>query len=570
MRALSSVSNFYLSSVLWVASVVFVSLGQSAHVAPFSVIAAMLGYACFWSVLFRLTHRLKERFWVAVIWFAVIQAVQLSWLVSSEYMGPLIWVVYVCLIGVLGIQFGFLILLFPRKSLRDLSFLQCLAISGCWVLLEWMRLWFFTGFTWNPVGLSLADSSYAIQWASVVGVYGLSFWVIFVNILSLYGLGSSRRFVLWIFCVIFPYLFGLGQQNWVERNVSVEKELKVALVQTAILPEQKDFFLDRRESFIPFLDQWVRIWEELEGKSKVDLIVFPEAVVGAGADRPIYSAKMVKRVWENFFGFGASSNLPRLEAPFAVQKIEGSSLEWYVSNAYIVQAMANRFGAECIVGFETEEKRKHYNAAFHFLPQGHATQRYAKRVLVPIGEYIPLSGVSWISQFLLSQFGVADSFSVGEGVELYRALGDIPVGVSICLEETYSHLVRDLRVLGARLLVNVTNDVWFPRSKLPNQHFQHGRIRAAEHGVYVLRSCNTGITGAIDCCGRVIAVLPPSEDRIGVLTLSLGVRSFQTLYTWWGDQLILSCSVLFLLLYCVTRFLFLKVWIDRFSFRGRL
>jgi apolipoprotein N-acyltransferase len=522
MNGLSEKPKFYFNATLWVVGLVFVSLGQSACVASLSIGAAMLGYACFWKTLFSLTCGLKERFWIAALWFAAVQATQLSWLSSSEYMGPLIWVVYICLVGVLGIQFGCLIFLFPQRGLRDLSFVQCLAISGCWVLLEWTRLWFFTGFTWNPVGLSLADSSYAIQWASVVGVYGLSFWVIFVNVLGLYGLKSRRRFVLWAAFALFPYLFGLGQESWVSRNVSIEKELKVALVQTAILPEQKDFFIDQRDLFIPFLDQWVRIWKGLEGKSKIDLIVLPEAVVGAGANTPIYSAKMVKRVWENFFGIGSFSDLPRLEAPFAVQKLQGASLEWYVSNAYIAQAMANHFQSDVIAGFETEENKKHYNSALHFHPDRYRVQRYAKRVLVPVGEYIPLSGIPWISQFLLSQFGVADSFAVGEGVELYKAFGDVP-----------------------------------------------GRIRAAEHGVCVLRACNTGITGAIDCCGKVIEVLAPSEDKMDVLILSLPVRSFPTLYTWWGDRLILSCSVFFLLLYFVTRFLFLKVWIDRFSFRGR-
>jgi apolipoprotein N-acyltransferase len=126
--------------------------------------------------------------------------------------------------------------------------------------------------------------------------------------------------------------------------------------------------------------------------------------------------------------------------------------------------------------------------------------------------------------------------------------GPIPTGVSICLEETYSHLIRELRLNGARLFVNISNDVWFPRSRLPEHHFQHGRIRAAENGVCLLRSCNTGITGAVDCCGRVVEVLPSSEEKVSVLHLNLPLRCFNTLYTWWGDNAVLWVSVCFVLL----------------------
>ena len=211
-----------------------------------------------------------------------------------------------------------------------------------------------------------------------------------------------------------------------------------------------------------------------------------------------------------------------------------------VTNAYIAQAMANHYKADVISGFDDRDGDRKYNAAFHFRPMEQAPERYEKRILVPVGEYVPFPNIRWLALFLSEQFGIGDSFDAGTDAKVFTS--SLPIGVSICLEETYSSLIRDLRLKGARLFVNITNDVWFPRSRLPVQHFQHGRIRAAENGVYLLRACNTGVTGGIDCFGRAIATLAPSESERGVLYLTFPLKSFQTLYTWWGDGAILILS----------------------------
>jgi hypothetical protein len=51
----------------------------------------------------------------------------------------------------------------------------------------------------------------------------------------------------------------------------------------------------------------------------------------------------------------------------------------------------------------------------------------------------------------------------------------------------------------------------------------------------------------VDCCGQVVGVLPPSEGQAKVLYLSMPIRSFWTLYTWWGDPAILWICACFLI-----------------------
>lgn len=537
-------------------SLFLVGFGQSSWIPSLAIAAATLGYACFWHAMLENFTRFRDMFWLSVGWFVAVQAIQLSWFTSTEYMGPLILIVYSCLIFLIGLQFGCLAFFFKPMEKTKISLLNCFAMSGCWVILEWMRIFFFTGFTWNPVGLALADSSYAIQFASIFGVYGLSFWVIFTNAFGLYalyriipnafGIKLWKKGFAWCGIAALPYAFGFGQEIWVRNYVPLERNYSVALVQTAILPEQKDRFLEKKDAFIPPLSQWERIWQGLGSAGSLDLIVLPESAVAMGANIPFYPIEIVKNVWESYFGKRSLIHFPPLVPPFAEIGEYRGELVMKVTNAFIVQAMANYFRSSIIIGFDDEDWDRKYNAAFCFNPRNAKIERYEKRVLVPVGEYVPFSGIPWVADALSSQFGIGDSFDVGSEVKLFSA--SMPIGVSICLEETYSHLIRDLRLKGARLFVNISNDVWFPHSRLPEQHFQHGRMRSAENGICLLRACNTGVTGAVDCCGRVIRVLPLSEDKAEVLYLSLPLRSFQTLYTLWGDSAILGLSALFLLL----------------------
>ena len=121
------------------------------------------------------------------------------------------------------------------------------------------------------------------------------------------------------------------------------------------------------------------------------------------------------------------------------------------------------------------------------------------------------------------------------------------MSLSVCYEECFPHIMREGRQKGAQLFVNVTNDGWYPYSRLPEQHFIHGRMRAIENGVPLLRACNTGVTAGVDSLGRTIARFENSEGNFelekGALYIPLNLYSFSTLYTFWGDVLILILSL---------------------------
>jgi apolipoprotein N-acyltransferase len=113
------------------------------------------------------------------------------------------------------------------------------------------------------------------------------------------------------------------------------------------------------------------------------------------------------------------------------------------------------------------------------------------------------------------------------------------VGVSICYEAIFPHLVRRFTAAGADLLVNVTNDGWYGSTSAPYQHVAMARLRAVESGRSLVRAANTGISVIVDPRGRLIAASRLLERRAVVADVPLAAET--TPYARWGDVFGWSC-----------------------------
>ncbi|MEN9654909.1 MAG: hypothetical protein RL235_1021 [Chlamydiota bacterium] len=527
-------------------SALLVAFGLPTWCPYLGVMVSAFGFALFWRALLRC----DRRFWVATLWYAFVQAIQISWMLSTDYMGPAIIIVYLLLTFAIGLQFGLLSAWI--KPGGPIGIVQAFAMGGFWVAMEWMRTLPFNGFAWNPTGLALADTRWAVQFAAVVGMYGLSFWVIVSNVFALRAMQSMRKVTIaaWIAVVVTPYVIG-GVNHWFCcRLIEKAPSVHALLIQTAILPEQRDFVRAYKDQYILPIDQWRRIVDLLPAPGEsIDLIVLPEASLAGGAFSFVYSLDEVKELLQDIL------KLPTPKKPLAGwDKTRG---QWRVTNAYVAQAIADAYGAHVISGFHVVDKAGQYNAALHFSPGEKVPKRYAKRILVPMGEYTPFARVEGFSEWLQQSFHLGASFDVGIAPVLFHANGAVPLrmGISICVEETHSHLIHDLKKMGANLFVNVTNDVWFPASRLPEQHYHIARVRAVENGVSLVRACNTGVTGAVDPSGKTIATLAVSESQPQALSVSVPIVSHATLYTWWGDTAIFVLSAFWIGLYFLKRLL---------------
>jgi len=185
-----------------------------------------------------------------------------------------------------------------------------------------------------------------------------------------------------------------------------------------------------------------------------------------------------------------------------------------------------------------------YNSAVLVGSDGRSRATYRKMRLVPFGEYVPLRHLLFFVKHLVAQ--VSD-FSAGTDPVVFDADGR-RLSVSICYESVYPSISRAFVARGSELLAVITNDAWFDRSSAAYQHFDLGAMRAVEEGRYLVRSANTGISGAVDPYGRVLLTTPLFQPE--AVTVDVRLQSGRTLYSRLGDvvawlALVVTAAALF-------------------------
>ena len=329
-----------------------------------------------------------------------------------------------------------------------------LAFPALWVLGEWFRGWFLTGFPWFNVGYGLIDTWLA-GWAPVFGALALSGIAAFAGTwISLIGERKQHKSMISNGLIILTLLCAGGAYLKIKPwTYPTGKRLDVALVQ-ANLPllekwndkELKQILLNFKQSNESLLDQ--------------DLIIWPESALPT--------------LQSNISGF--------------LDDIDANLKQHHVG---LLTGIPSNTGAN-----------RYYNSV---LGLGRASGTYQKRRLVPFGEYVPLE------HRLRGAIGFFDlpmsAFSVGAAHQRPIRLGTVQIATAICYEITYADLLaRDAR--DANILLTVSNDTWFGKSIGPHQHFQIARMRALENAKPLLRVTNDGITAIISPRGKVLEQLP--------------------------------------------------------------
>ncbi|MDF2549777.1 MAG: lnt [Chlamydiales bacterium] len=500
---------------------------------------------------------------MGTVWFTTIQLLQLRWMASHPYL--YIYLVMIALAFLMGVQWGLLSVAFFKRQGKKAIGLSALSLASFWTLQEWLRLFFLSGFPFNPVGIALAEFCYSAQLASLGGIYFLSFVVIAINsALALIwqskdGL-KGRRLARMALLIIAPYLAGaliyhVQQANWQQKRSA---QSKVLLIQTAFPIEEEKTWNSMAEVISFALYEWEEIFKiaKSKPKEKVDLTVIPENAVLFQAYKPLFPLKAAEE--KIFKGHAIDPSLyPPLEEPFAVQYLLDGELVHFVSHAFLAQTLANSLNSFLIVGLEecvdpvgAHGKKSYYSAALLFKPFDNSLERresYHKQVLVPMGEYIPFSFLKGLA----ASYGISDSFTSGSKDGAFEA-GLIRASTSICYEEGFSFLVWKKAKKGCNLLVNLTNDGWYPNSSLPLQHFHLGRMRAIENGISLVRATNTGITAAVDPFGQTVKALDDQPLQADRLFVTLPLETVNTPYRHFGDAPLILFSL------CALLFSFLK------------
>ncbi len=361
---------------------------------------------------------------------------------------------------------------------------------GSWIIQEWLRSHFLTGFPWLLLGYAHVQSPFS-GLLPVLGGLGITGFITLLAGLCYYLIGHVKRRIIPVLAITMSLLglvLPLQQQQWTHRHLA---PLKVALIQGNI--DQNDAFDSQKihDILLTYDDLTRSVWRH-------QLIIWPESAI------PI---------------------------PYRYVKD-------YVRQ---LSAKAHTHHASLLISLPIHSQIKdHYYNKIMALGTGVGT--YAKQHLVPFGDYVPLE--SWL-RGLIGFFSIPMSdFIAGTPDQPLLLVSGITIIPFICYDIAYSdYLLKNLPQ--GQLLVTVSNDAWFGHSIAAAQHLQIAQMRARQSGRYLLFTNNSGITAMIDPEGQIRQQLPAFQQA----TLSTQVYAMTGRTPWMriGDisLVILSGLILF-------------------------
>ncbi len=338
----------------------------------------------------------------------------------------------------------------------------------------------FTGFPWLAVGYSQSPPSPLAGWASVLGVYGVGFIVALIGgLLGQMRLAGWRKPGPWISILLLLGLGGLLRaMDWTQ---AVGAPVTVSLLQGNV-PQSLKWDPNR----LPLsVDTYVR----LARTHPATLTVLPETAI------PLYFSEVPRDVLRDLTKHG---------------------------DALIGVAIGTTDGG-------------YTNGVVALTPQL-AASAYAKRHLVPFGEYPP-PGFAWFFNFARIPMS---NFTAGSPRQKPLEVAGQRIAPNICYEDLFGEELLGA-LPAATLLVNLSNTAWFGDSLAQPQHLQIAQLRAIETGRVMLRATNTGMTAMVAANGTVAAALPPFVTD--ALVVQAQGRSGLTPYARWGNLLALLIAV---------------------------
>ena len=387
--------------------------------------------------------------------------------------------------------------------------------AAAWVAGEMILSRLFSGFPWNLLGSSQYQMTPLIQIASVTGIYGISFLLVWVSLslisATLMMLRHPASRSAWMREIMLPlivtlavFYFGLRQLS---QAAPAERTLKVTLVQPSI-PQTLIWDSSRDDERF---QQLIQLSEQaLTNQS--DLLLWPEAAVPKllRYDKEVFEAVTgLARKYKIWMIIGADDAEPRLAG-------KGKRADFY-------------------------------NSSFLINPEGKLESRYRKRSLVIFGEYIPLE--RWLP-FLKWVTPIEGGFTPGDRPKRFN-LTELRVNTSvlICFEDIFPHLARQYPEPDTDFLVNLTNNGWFGEGAAQWQHAAGAVFRAVENGLPLIRCTNNGLTCWVDAQGRMRQIFRDQDGRVygpGFLRCEiplLGVeqRRPSTFYRRYGDGFGWAC-----------------------------
>jgi len=460
-------------------------------------------------------HFLSSLYWLWAIpyaWHGIPLAPALGWMALSAYCGLYfglwVWFCWKIFPGDVG-KPGFSLIAAVDQFLSVPWWKRvewAIFCAAAWTALEMARGRVLGGFPWNFLGASQYKLLPLIQIASITGVYGVSFMMVWFSVavggaLLVLARRPSTGAIWGQAALPLLTLAGIAAYGMTKTlgNSAPSRQITLALVQPSI---PQTLIWDVTENANRF--QQVLALSEKALASKPDLLVWPEAAV------------------------------PDLgpEHEQAIKRLLAGHPAWLIFSGD---------SAELLASGETN----YFNSSFLVSPAGVFESIYNKRRLVIFGEYIPL--LRWLP-FLKWLTPISGGFTPGDHPVPFNMTNlGAKTSVLICFEDMFPHEAREHVNEDTDFLINLTNDGWFGDGAAQRQQAAGALFRAVENGVPLVRCANNGLTCWIDAQGRIREIENEGGSIYGpgFITPKIPLRDpgewVQTFYNLYGDRFGWSC-----------------------------
>jgi apolipoprotein N-acyltransferase len=459
---------------------------------------AFLAWVSLIPLLFALSgKRARSGFWRGTVAGLFFYGVLLYWIpaVPAHYAGMPFWlclIIYLVLIGFLALYWGLFAVLFVRVR-RAFPAGAFLLAPFFWIACEYLVTYLLTGFPWGVLGTSQFENLPLIQIASLTGVSGISFVLVFLQSGFVMALIRRKRGPFFLALALLVLAHAWGMYELKRATFDGRSKIQASVIQGNV---SSDIYWD----FTP-TEQVRKLFDEH--------LALTRRAAAAGAGLVIW---------------------PEFTVPLCFSCEE----ENYRHLSAELEQFVRSSGVTLLIGTNETTgppgNRLYYNTAMALHPDL-SRSLYFKMHLVPFGEYTPYKRVFFFIEKLTHAIG---EITPGTEPVLHEYAG-FPFGSPICYEIIFPKLVRSFVRKGAAFLVTITNDGWYGTSSAPYQHWAQAVLRAVENRRYLLRAATTGISGFVDPFGRVL-----SRSRLmtqTVLTETVFPSRRLSLYTRAGDVL---------------------------------
>ncbi len=402
-----------------------------------------------------------------------------------------------------------------------------------WVAFEYLHSLTEISFPWLILGNTQTYDLAIIQFASFTGVYGISFWLLWLNVLGFLLIAKiiskewkpfSNKSILLLLGILILYFLPKVYGTFILKHNSFSRYniVHVAVIQPNIDPFEK-WSGNPDEPLTRIQQQTNEV-----GNKSVDLVIWPETAP------PFYVLHPGNRFY--FDQIRSQADILNINLLTGIPDI------YYYRETDVIPGSAKK----SVSGqyYDT------YNSSMLLRPMSEEIQKYAKIILVPFAERVPFSEALSFLNAMQWNFGLG-GWAHGKDTTVFSCQTlkgeEIKFSNMICYESIYPDLVASFVRKGAQFLTVITNDSWWGNTSGAYQHKQFAILRAVENRRWVVQCANGGISFFIDPLGNIVQQTSMYERK--TLFDKIEPRGQLTFYTRngnWVADLSIMFSAIFL------------------------